>query len=253
MSTATVAAPVRAGKRHPLAKIVRLHFVNRSQMIGVPLIILGGTVVLCVLIMLILQAFVPVSPEELSEGSRHNQAALWCFAGYFVNLGVMAYARTMPFALGMGSTRRQYWWGTTAALTLESLFLATTMVVLLALERATGHWFTGARVFDVYVVGNGSYPDLFLMGFGISFSMLFTGTWFASVYLRWSQLGVMSTVAGIVVALLLGIAAVLWAGIDLVAALGPFSFAKLAAGIVAVGLLAAAGSWLVLHRAPVGR
>ena len=139
------------------------------------------------------------------------------------------------------------------ALTLESLFLATTMVVLLALERATGHWFTGARVFDVYVVGNGSYPDLFLMGFGISFSMLFIGTWFASVYLRWSQKGVMSTVAGIVLVLLLGVAAVLWAGIDLIAVLGPFSFAKLAAGMVAVALLAAAGSWLVLRRAPVGR
>ena len=45
MSTATVAAPARAGKRHPLAKIVRLHFVNRSQMIDVPLIIFGSVVV----------------------------------------------------------------------------------------------------------------------------------------------------------------------------------------------------------------
>ena len=253
MSTETVAAPPRAGKRHPLAKIVRLHFVNRSQMIDVPLIIFGSVVVLCVLIMLILQAFVPVSAEELSEGFRYNQAALWCYAGYFVNLGVMACARTMPFAMGMGATRRQYWWGTTVALTLESLFLATTMVVLLAIERATGHWFTGARVFDVYVVGDGSYPDLFMMGFGISFSMLFIGTWFASVYLRWNQKGVLSTVAGVVLVLLLGVAAVLWAGIDLIAILGPFSFAKLAAGMVMAGLLAAAGSWLVLRRAPVGR
>ncbi|MEE1621824.1 hypothetical protein ACQ3I4_09615 [Zafaria sp. Z1313] len=253
MSTATLASTATAGRAHPLAKIVKLHFVDRSRMIDVPLMIFAGTVGISIIIMLILQAFVPATPEQLSEGFRNSQAALWCFAGYFVNVGVMAYARTMPYAMGMGATRRQYWWGTTVTLVLESLFLALAMVAFLALERATGHWFTGTRMFDTYVVGNGNYWYLFLMGFGISFSMLFIGAVFASLYLRWNQKGVLTAVFGIVVAILLAVLLVLWTGFDLIAWFGPFSFPKIAAVLVAIGLLGAAGSWLVLRRAPVGR
>lgn len=254
MTATAPALPSRDARRaHPLVKVVRLHFVDTSRMFGVPLIIFGGAIAVGVVIMLILRAFVPGTEEDLSEGFRHNQAALWCFAGYFVNLGVMAYARTMPYAIGMGSTRRHYWNGTAIALCAEALFLALTMVVLLAVERATGHWFVGARTFDVYVVGDGDYGDLFLMGFGIAFASLFVGAGFASVYLRWNQKGVIAVFAGIVAALLALLAAVLGFGLDVPGALGPFAFWKVAAGLVGLGVLAAAGSWLVLRRAPIGR
>lgn len=252
-ATANVLPSRNVRRAHPLVKVVRLHFVDTSRMFTVPLIIFGGAIAVGVVIMLILRAFLPGTADDFSEGFRNNQAALWCFAGYFVNIGVMAYARTMPYAIGMGTTRRHYWIGTAIALSAEALFLALTMVVLLAVERATGHWFTGARTFDVYVVGDGNYGDLFLMGFGIAFASLFIGSGFASVYLRWNQKGVVSVFAGILAVLLAFLAVVLGFELDVAGIVGPFAFWKVAAVLVGLGVLAAAGSWLVLRRAPIGR
>lgn len=237
----------------PLMKIVRLHFADPMRLIGVPMSIFATTTAICVVIMLLLRAFVPMDPAELSEGFRYNQAPLWCFGGYFVSVGAMAYARTMPFAMGMGATRRQYWAGTAIALLLESLYIGVAMTVFLAIEKATGHWFTGTHMFDVYVMGNGSYLDIFLMGFGISMLTLFVGTMFASVFVRWNQKGVLLVVFGIIAVFLLLAWILLSLGVDVVSFFSTDIVARVAMVLIVLGMLSAAGSWLVLRRAPVGR
>lgn len=237
----------------PLMKIVRLHFADPMRLLGVPMSIFATATAVCVVIMLLLLAFVPGDPAEISEGFRYNQAPLWCFGGYFVSVGAMAYARTMPFAMGMGATRRQYWAGTAIALLLESVYIGAAMTVFLALEKATGHWFTGTHMFDVYVMGNGSYRDIFLMGFGISMFTLFVGTMFASVFVRWNQKGVLLVVFGIIATLLLLAWILLSLGVDVVSFFSTDIVAKIAAILVLLGVFSAAGSWLVLRRAPVGR
>ncbi|GAA3709801.1 hypothetical protein GCM10022377_24330 [Zhihengliuella alba] len=255
MSSATAAAapaaPARRG--HPLGKIVRLHFVDRSRMIDGPLLIMGGVVVVVVLVMVLLVSFTDVPRAELSEGFRYNQAAIWCLSGYFMNIGVMAYARTMPYAMGLGATRRQYFWGTTVALALEALVIAVMMVVFLFLERLTGHWFTGARMFDTYLTGNGDYGSLFAIGFGLSAAMLFLGSLFAALWMRWGGKGVVACIAGTVLVLLGLVALVLSLEIDVVAWFVPFGFWKVAAVLLGISAVSALGSWLVLRRAPLGR
>ncbi|MDN6168647.1 MAG: hypothetical protein L0J11_01005 [Micrococcaceae bacterium] len=236
-----------------LMKIVRLHFADPMRMIGVPLFIFGSIIVLCIVVMGLLRSFAPASPAELTEGFGYNQATLWCFAGYFVSIGVMAYSRTMPFALGMGSTRRQYFVGTCLALLLESVFIGVTMTVLLALEKATGHWFNGARVFDVVAIGNGSYSSTFLMGFGLSAAMLFIGAMFAVVFLRWNQKGVIAVIFGTVAVLLALIWLLLAAGVNPFGWFEGATFAKIALIMILVGLISAPPSWLLLRRAPGGR
>lgn len=237
----------------PLIKIVRLHFADPMRMIGVPLFIFGSIVVLCIIVMALLRSFAPATPAELSEGFRNNQAVLWCYAGYFVSVGVMAYARTMPFALGVGSTRRQYFVGTCLALLLESAFIGATMTVLLALEKVTGHWFNGARAFDVLVIGNGNYLSTFLMGFGLSAVMLVIGTLFAVVFMRWNQKGVIGVILGSVAVLLAVIWMLLSAGVNPFLWFEGAIFAKVALVMIGVAFISAAGSWLMLRRAPVGR
>lgn len=237
----------------PLTKIVRLHFADPMRLLGVPLVILATTTAVCVVIMLLIQSFVPGDPTEISEGFRYNQATLWCFGGYFVSVGVMAYSRTMPFAMGMGATRRQYWTGTAVAVVLEALYIGAAMTIFLALEKATGHWFTGTHMFDVYVMGNGSYRDIFLMGFGISMLMLFVGTMFASVFIRWNTRGVLLVVAGIVATVLLLAWAFLTLGVNVLGFFASDVVAKIALIMAVLGAISAAGSWLVLRRAPIGR
>ncbi|WP_372699017.1 hypothetical protein [Arthrobacter sp. JSM 101049] len=237
----------------PLTKIVRLHFADPLRLLVVPISILATTTAVCVVIMLLILSFSSGDPAVISEGFRYNQAPLWCFGGYFVSVGVMAYARTMPFAMGMGATRRQYWTGTAIALLLEALYIGVAMTVFLALEKATGHWFTGTHMFDVYVMGNGSYRDIFLMGFGISMLMLFVGTMFASVFVRWNTRGVLLVVVGIVATLLLLAWGSLTLGIDVLGFFATDIVAKIALLMVVLGAISSAGSWLVLRRAPVGR
>lgn len=258
MTTSQISATLPAGQTAhrpagPLMKIVRLHFADPMRLIGVPMSIFASTTAVCVVVMLLLRAFVPGDPAEISEGFRYNQAPLWCFGGYFVSVGAMAYARTMPFAMGMGATRRQYWAGTAIALLFESVYIGAAMTVFLAIEKATGHWFTGTHMFDVHVMGNGSYLEIFLMGFGISMLTLFAGTMFASVFVRWNQKGVLLVVFGIIAVLLLLAWMFLALGVDVVSFFSTDVIAKIAAVMTVLGLFSAAGSWLVLRRAPVGR
>ncbi|GHC99043.1 hypothetical protein [Zhihengliuella salsuginis] len=254
MSTATTHAELPARHRPgSLSKIVRLHFVDRSRMIDAPLLIMAGVAVLIIAVMLVLQSFTDVSRADLSEGFRYNQAAIWCLSGYIMNVGVMAYARTMPYAMGLGATRRQYFWGTTAALALEALIIAAMMTVFLFLEKVTGHWFTGARMFDTYLIGDGDYSSLFVLGFGIALAMLFLGSLFAAVYMRWGPPGVIASIAVIVLAVLGVVSMVLGFDLDVIAWFTPFAFWKVAGVLVLVSALAALGSWGVMRRVPVGR
>lgn len=262
MSTATLshaegraASAVPAPSRtNPVLRIVRLHFTDRMQMIWVPVIMLASVAALCVVIMVVLQALTPGTQEELSEGFRYNQAALWSWPGFIVTLGVYAYARTMPFAIGMmGSTRRHYWAGTALWILVQSAYLAALVGVFLLLEQATGHWFTGARMFDVYALGNGHLGLTLLLSFAIAAACLSTGAGLAAVYLRWGQYGVMAGIAVILVIILGVLALVLASELDVATFFTTNLIEKASALLLVIAALATAVSWAVMRRVPVGR
>ncbi|MFC7401437.1 hypothetical protein [Citricoccus sp. GCM10030269] len=239
---------------HPVLRIVRLHFADRFQMLAVPVIILTVVAAVCVGIFLLLTAFTPVPPEELAEGFRYNQAAVWSWPGFIVTLGVYAYARTMPFAIGMmGSTRQHYWAGTALWTLVQSVYLGAVFGAFLLLEQVTGHWFTGARMFDVYVLGDGNLGDVLLIGSGISFAALSAGAGLAAVYLRWGQYGVMAGIAGLLVLILGVLAVVLATGAGLMTFLSTGVILKVFGLLVLIAVIAHLVTWLVVRRVPVGR
>jgi hypothetical protein len=263
MSTATLSpataprnaqsAAARTAVR-PVLRIVRLHLVDRMQMIWVPIIMLASVTALCVLIFVVLEALTPATTAQLSEGFRYNQAALWTWPGFIVTIGVYAYARTMPFAIGMmGSTRRHYWSGTALWTVAQSTFLALLVGAFLLLEKATGHWFTGARMFDVYAMGNGDLGATLLISFSIALASLSAGAAMAAVYLRWGQYGVMAGFATLLVIILGALTLVLATGVDLVTFFSTGIFAKISALLLVIAAIANAVSWLVMRRVPVGR
>jgi hypothetical protein len=239
---------------NPVLRVARLHVVDRMQMLWSPAIILASVTALCVVIFLVLMALTPVTGEQLSEGFRYNQAALWSWPGFIVTIGVYAYARTMPFAIGMmGSTRRHYWAGTALWTLVQSVYLSALMGAFLLLEKATGHWFTGARMFDVYVLGDGDLGVTLLLGFSISLSCLSAGACLAAVYLRWGQYGVMAGIAGILLVIIGALALVLASGLDPVAFFNTGIVWKVAVLLVLIAAVANAVSWAVVRRVPVGR
>lgn len=239
---------------HPMLRVTRLHLVDRMQMLWSPAIILASVTALCVLVFLVLVALTPATAEQLGEGFRYNQAALWSWPGFMVTIGVYAYARTMPFAIGMmGSTRRHYWAGTALWTLLQSVYLSALMGAFLVAEQATGHWFTGARMFDVYALGDGDLGVTLLLGFAMSLSCLSAGACLAAVYLRWGQYGVMAGIAGILLLVVGALALVLASGIDLVAFFNTGIVWKVAVLLMVIAVVASAVSWAVVRRVPVGR
>lgn len=262
MSTATLAptgdlpgtaARGRSGS-NPILRVVRLHLVDRLQMIWVPIFMLASVAALCVVIMVVLQALTPGTTEELSEGFRYNQAALWSWPGYIVTIGVFAYARTMPFAIGMmGSTRRHYWAGTALWILVESVYLSALVGAFLLLEQATGHWFTGARMFDVYALGDGHLGLTLLLSFAMAAACLSVGAGLAAVYLRWGQYGVMAGIAAILVIVLGTLALVLASELDVATFFTTNLIEKASGLLLVIAALATAVSWVVMRRVPVGR
>lgn len=259
MTTATmntVAQPAaRINDFSRIWRLTKLHLADRMTMIVTPLILIPGVVVVVSAIYLIVAHFTSVEPTALTAGFRQgNQAVLWMFPGYAISMGVLAYARTMPFAIGMmGSTRRQFWLGTMLWIVLQAAYVTALAVVFLGLERVTGDWFVGAPVFGVGAMGNGNPGILAMMVFTLLLMSLSIGTALSAIYLRWNTLGVWVGIAGIVVVLLALVVVILATGTNLLAFFSTHTHAKFAGVMALLAVIAAAVCWVVLRRVPVNR
>jgi hypothetical protein len=156
MTTATLAGATAPPRSNRIWRIVRLHLAAPSVFIGIPWTIVGMAFVVSVAIAVLITA----NGGE-PTGQRYSWAVLspqW----YLVVVGVQAIGMTFPFALGFGVTRRDFWLGTATLFTLLSLANAAAYTLLLQIERATGHWWTGTHMFDSLWYGVGPwYQDFF--------------------------------------------------------------------------------------------
>jgi hypothetical protein len=101
--------------------------------------------------------------------------------GFLVSVGVLAATRNFAMALAFGSTRRHFWLGTTAGFVVTAAVTAAAAVLMLGLERLTGHWFVGAYAFDVAVLGNGNIAQTFSVTFVLALLSLTVGALFGTV------------------------------------------------------------------------
>lgn len=264
MSTTTMnapAGPTNAPGPHRISdasriwRLARLHLADRSTMLWVPPIILTAAVLVMVVIFLMVAYFTSVEPAYLTDGFRQgNQAPVWIFPGYSISMGVLAYSRTMPYAIGMmGSTRRQFWLGTMVWIGLQTAYMTALATIFLLVENLTGGWFVGVPAFGSDVVGGGQVGTFIMMMLALISLSLTVGTALAAIYLRWGTTGVWVAVIALVMLVLLAIAAVLGSGVDLQTVLSTHVHAKFAALLVGLTLVSAAVSWAVIRRVPIHR
>jgi hypothetical protein len=150
-------------------------------------------------------------------------------------LGVQSVARSLPFGLALGVSRRTYYLGTALLATALAAILATVTTVGQVVERATGGWGLGLCFFRVHYILDGPWYLTWLTSF-VALTLLFVyGMWFGLVYRRWSQVGLVVFLAGQVTVLTIAALAVTsghgWHDV------GNFFTALSAAGLT--GLLAA--------------
>jgi hypothetical protein len=123
------------------------------------------------------------------------------YAVFFI-VGVSTVARSLPFGLALGLSRRSYYLGTVLlALTLtavDGLLLAGLQEV----ERATGGWGLGMFFFRVQYILDGPWFLTWLTSF-VALTLAFVyGMWWGLVYLRWRRMGIRVFLVAQIIALL---------------------------------------------------
>lgn len=189
----------------------------------------------------------PASPDY-AEGARFNMGMIWALPGFLIYFGVQAIATTFPFALAVGATRRAHVFGTAIANAVTSAYVAIIMVILLAIELATNHWFFGVYALDIYMLGEGNAWVLFATAFLGTFVCTSLGGMFGAVWVRFGSRG--PVVVGLALALILAVLILIYIP-HFEAILAGITHERVA--LVAIGVIAAAilGTWVAMRRASV--
>lgn len=231
-------------------KVSRLHLNKPDNFFGTPAFILGFVLIVSIIIAIAIQRATGMAAgsEEYIEGARMNMGVVWSLPGFLIYYGVQAVATTYPFALALGTTRRNFIAGTMLANVLQSAYVALLLVALLGIELATGHWFSNTYVLDTYMVGAGNPWILAATGFlGVLFCLT-VGGFFGAVWVRFGAKGpaVVAIALGLTLAILLLI---------LAPRLGEIFAGVTGAGLAIVAgcviLVALVGTWFAMRRAAV--
>lgn len=213
MSAATVTTPPATLAARPLARrlanVVRLHLANPFTIFFTPLLILGLIFLVNWVIWWLIWLAAPSdseSVENVSAGFQFSGASLWIFI-YMMIVAIQAMNLTFPFALGFGSTRRDFSLGSAVTFAGLSAFYALLFMSLAAIESATGGWGVHGAMF------NSIYFDLsapwavrlfhVFAGFAFFFAI---GTVFGAVYVRWRARGLILFFAALTLVLVGGAA-----------------------------------------------
>ncbi|TWX35596.1 hypothetical protein ES689_13535 [Frigoribacterium sp. ACAM 257] len=241
--------PEEARAASRTAPVVTLHFARRTNLLLVPLFVLGVTLVVSIVIQLAIQrAGGDPGSAEYVAGARSNPGVAWALSGYLVATGVATVASTFPLAAALGTTRRDFALGTAATQALVALFVTAVFVGMLGLERLTGHWFGGFYVFDVDVLGAGDPLVLALAALLGSWLALAIGGVYGASWLRFGPRGPLVISVAVVVVLAVVVLAAVPSFAAVAEAFRPWWLAVAAVALIS---LSVSGTFGFLRRASV--
>lgn len=186
----TARAPRPLGRR--VGNVVLLHLANPFTILGTPIIVLGLIFAVNWMIWWIVRTAAPSDPQsvaDVSAGFQYSGATLWIFV-YMMVVAIMAMNLTFSFALGFGSTRRDFLLGTGLTFVGLSALYACVYILLAAVETWTGGWGVGGAMFNSIYFGIDSPWWLRLFHVFALFLFFFAaGSAFGSMYVRWKARG----------------------------------------------------------------
>lgn len=228
--------------------VIDMHFVNRMQAYGWPLLVMVIALVIVLSIGAIVGTQGAEARAEMYEGMTWS-GAIFSLLGPLIGYGFVSMGQYFPLALGLGVTRREFAAGQSLLFLGNALAYALLVTLGKTVEAATGGFGLGIRFFDVFYTGTGASWQTFVQTFLLIVAILFLGAAITSAFLRFGQpiLWISGSLLG-----LLGVAIV--AGIVLVDGFGgrllellTLSWGSWMGVIAAVGLVAA-GTWVLLVR-----
>jgi hypothetical protein len=182
----------------------------------------------------------------------HPSGVVAVYAIFFI-LGALSVARSLPFGLALGLSRRSYYLGTVLLAVSLAVLDGLPLAGLQAIERATGGWGFDMYIFRLPYILDGPWYLTWLTSFVLLMLLFVYGLWFGLVYLRWNRRGLVAFSAAQIVVLLAGALLVTWT--DAWHSVGHFFTAVGAAGLT--GVLAAlavallAGGYATIRRVTV--
>ena len=226
-----------------------MHVSRRRSTWGMPVILSLGVVAIMIAVTGAMRlAGVDTLDPAVTSGLRSNQGIVGTLVGFLVVLGIQASVACFTFATALGTTRRDYVLGTGLYFLLQTVYVSAMLALLLAIEKATNHWFIGAYTLDVYALGAGNWGDfLITVPTGILASLAL-GSLTGASWLRFGNRGPMIIVVAIV-ALVFG--AILLIIPRFEAFLSWFSMGAAAVALLVVAMIALAGTWAFLSRTSI--
>lgn len=222
--------------------VVRMHLNRKFSSFVVPLILgLGVVAVMMVVVATLDVAGVPTSSPEVIDGFRNNGGITWTLAGFLVSLGVQAATSCFAFATSLGTTRRDYVLGTGIYFLLQTAYVTAILSLLLAVEKATGHWFINAYTLDVRTLGSGDWGRFLVVVLAGALSMQAVGAMFGASWLRFGSRGPLLIAAAMLGLLVVSILIVIprWAAVAAAFSMGWVALVLLVLGIVSLVATAA--------------
>lgn len=173
-----------------IRNVMRLHLVNKGQMILVPWMIMGFIFMVTLLLGVIFRS--TMSPSDLAdtrEGMQYS-GALGYFLVYMLVIAVMSISQTFPFAQSYSVTRRDFYVGTVATFAGLSVAYSVAITVLGWLEDITHGWGLGVVLFSPgYLSPN--LVERFYISVVLFLFFFMVGMATASVFVRWKVNGML--------------------------------------------------------------
>lgn len=200
--TIAIASPAAQQSAPPkgvgrIMAVCRLHAVAWPVLLAAPAAILGLTFVINLTIFALID----------SGGETHGTGAVLSLYGFVIAFYAQAMTQSLPFALGLSVTRRQFFVSTTVVAVAQSILFAAVLQLLSVIEAATGGWGVRMRMFGVLRYATDSpvlqYVTLIAsLLLTTSIAMLL-----GAVYQRWRTPGFLIAAIGAI--LVLGVVAVI--------------------------------------------
>jgi len=194
-----------------IGSVVRLHFTNPMTLVVTPFIVLGSIFVLNLAIWIIVAISSP-RDTDFAQGFSYSGASAWIFF-YLAVVAIQAMNNTFRLALGYGSTRRDFYLGSSLVFVALSVAFTAAITILGLLEEATHGWGLGGRMFTPIYFGT-TWGERITVILCLFLFFTFTGSAFGAVFVRWGRNGLL-VFGGILLAImvLIGLAiALLQAG-----------------------------------------
>lgn len=127
--------------------------------------------------------------DELEPDAFANNGGGTWFMVFLMVAAIHAMNLTFRFALGMGFTRRDYYWGTVIYFALLAAMFATGVTVMAEIERGTDGWGVGGRFFMPWEAAASSWWRLWLIILLVALAFIAVGIASATMWVRLGAVG----------------------------------------------------------------